>query len=154
DPTANTVRILLSNGDDTFTEATGSPITVPNQPSAIVTADFNGDGHVDFAVTSFSASEVSVFLGDGTGAFTEVTGSSFVLPTGVLNPVAMVPGDFANDGKADVAIVANNSAASTPGELVVLRGQGDGTFVSAGPFTTVGNGPVALATGDFDASGS
>ena len=154
DPTANTVRIFLSNGDGTFKEATGSPITVPNQPSAIVTGDFNGDGNVDFAVTSFSASEVSVFLGDGTGAFTQATGSPVALPAGVLNPVAMVEGDFNNDGKADLAIVANNSAPSTPGELVVLLGQGNATFLAAGAATTVGNGPVALATGDFDGSGS
>ena len=154
DPTADTVRVLLSNGDGTFTEAAGSPIAVPNQPSAIVTGDFNGDGNVDFVVTSFSASEFSVFLGDGTGKFTEETGSPFALPSGVLNPVAMVTGDFNGDGKADLAIVANNNATSTLGELQVLLGQGDGTFASAGTATTVGNGPVALATGDFDASGS
>jgi tetratricopeptide (TPR) repeat protein len=154
DPTANTVRIFLSNGDGTFKEATGSPITAPNQPSAIVTGDFNGDGNVDFAVTSFSASEVSVFLGDGTGAFKQAAGSPFALPAGVLNPVAMVEGDFNNDGKADLAIVANNNAPSALGELVVLLGQGNATFLAAGPATTVGNGPVALATGDFDASGS
>src|SRR5262249_58911340 len=69
-------------------------------------------------------------------------------------PVAMVTGDCNGDGKADLAIVANTNATSTLGELQVLLGQGDGTFVSAGTATTVGNGPVALATGDFDASGS
>lgn len=154
DPTANTVRIFLSNGDGTFKEATGSPITVPNQPSAIVTGDFNGDGNVDFAVTSFASSEVSLFFGDGTGAFTQAAGSPVALPAGVLNPVAMVKGDFNNDGKVDLAIVANNNAPAAAGELVVLLGQGNGTFLAAGPATTVGNGPVALATGDFDASGS
>jgi type II/III secretion system protein/VCBS repeat protein len=154
DPTANTVRIFLSNGDGTFKEATGSPISVLNQPSAIVTGDFNNDGNVDFAVTSFSASEVSVFLGDGTGAFTPATNSPIALPSGVLNPVAMVSGDFDGKGDADLAIVANNNATSQPGELVVLLGQGNGTFVAAGPATTLGNGPLALTTGDFDASGS
>jgi len=154
DPTANTVRIFLSNGDGTFKEAAGSPIAVPIEPSAIVTGDFNGDGNVDFAVTSFSTSQISLFLGDGTGAFKQATNSPIALPSGVLNPVAMVEGDFNNDGHADLAILANNNAPSSPGELVVLLGHGDGTFAEAGAATTVGNGPVALATGDFDASGS
>jgi Flp pilus assembly secretin CpaC len=154
DPTANAVRIFLSSGDGTFKEAAGSPITVPNQPSAIVTGDFNGDGNIDFAVTSFASSEISLFFGDGTGAFKEAANSPIALPSGVLNPVAMVVGDFDNNGKEDLAIVANNNAPTTPGELVILLGQGDGTFIAAGPATTVGNGPVALATGDFDASGS
>src|SRR5262249_49486631 len=97
DPTANAVRIFLSNGDGTFKEAAGSPITVPNQPSAIVTGDFNGDGNIDFAVTSFAASEISLFFGDGSGAFKEAANSPLALPSGVLNPVGMVVGDFDNN---------------------------------------------------------
>jgi Flp pilus assembly secretin CpaC len=154
DPTANTVRIFLSNGDGTFKEAAGPPIAVPNEPSAIVTGDFNADGNVDVAVSSFSASNLSVFLGDGKGGFTKAKNSPIALPSGVLNPVAMIEGDFDANGKADLAILANNNAPSTAGEVVVLLGQGDGTFVAAGAATTVGNGPVAMASGDFDASGS
>jgi Flp pilus assembly secretin CpaC len=154
DPTANTVRIFLSNGDGTFKEAAGSPIAVANEPSAIVTGDFNADGNVDLAVSSFSANNVSLFLGDGKGGFTEAKNSPIALPSGVLNPVAMIEGDFDANGKADLAILANNNAPSTAGEMVVLLGQGDGTFVAAGAATTVGNGPVAMASGDFDASGS
>ena len=154
DPTANTVRIFLSKGDGTFTEATGSPITVPNEPSAIVTGDFNADGNQDFAVASFAASNVSIFLGDGKGGFTAAPNSPIALPGGVLNPVAMVGGDFNANGQADLAVLANNNAPSTPGEVLILLGKGDGTFTIPAPATLVGNGPVALATGDFDASGS
>jgi type II/III secretion system protein/VCBS repeat protein len=68
--------------------------------------------------------------------------------------VAMVTGDFDADGKTDLAILANNNAPSTPGEVLILLGKGDGTFAAAGSATTVGNGPVAMATGDFDSSGS
>src|SRR6266567_1231546 len=44
----NTVTILFGNGDGTFSTAT-SPVIV-NQPGVIVTADFNGDGRLDFAI--------------------------------------------------------------------------------------------------------
>jgi len=83
DPTANDVKILFSNGDDTFkTPATSIP--VGTQPSAIVTADFDGDGHQDFAVANFADSTLSVFLGgvdtNGNSTFTPVAGSPFALP--------------------------------------------------------------------------
>jgi len=154
DPTASAVRVFLGKGDGTFAEATGSPIAVANEPSAIVTGDFNADGNQDFAVTSFTASNVSIFLGDGKGGFTAASNSPIALPSGVLNPVAMVEGDFDGNGQADLAVLANNNAPSTPGEVSILLGQGDGTFTIPAAATQVGNGPVALAAGDFDASGS
>ncbi|MGB8475198.1 MAG: VCBS repeat-containing protein, partial [Candidatus Acidiferrum sp.] len=48
DPVANSVQVLLSNGDDTFTAAQGSPISVGQEPSSILTGDFNNDGNQDF----------------------------------------------------------------------------------------------------------
>jgi hypothetical protein len=95
---SNTVSVLLGsqNLDGTFTEATGSPFVVGDQPSAVVEADFNGDGFLDFAVTNEGDNSISVFQGDGTGAFTEFAGSPFrfvgplnigttSLPSGLLN---------------------------------------------------------------------
>ena len=84
------------NFDGTFTEAAGSPFVVGDQPSAVVVADFNGDGFLDFAVTNEGDNSISVFQGDGTGAFTEFAGSPFrfagplnigtaSLPSGLLN---------------------------------------------------------------------
>ncbi len=76
---SNTVSVLLGsqNFDGTFTEAAGSPFVVGDQPSAVVVADFNGDGFLDFAVSNEGDSSISVFQGDGTGAFTEFAGSPF-----------------------------------------------------------------------------
>jgi hypothetical protein len=161
DPTANDVKILFSNGDDTFkTPATSIP--VGTQPSAIVTADFDGDGHQDFAVANFADSTLSVFLGgvdtNGNSTFTPVAGSPFALPANISGPVAMTVADFNADGKPDIAIVNQTTLANpsvAQGNVVVLRGNGDGTFTQfPGSPIAVGQNPVAIASGDLDGNAS
>src|SRR6267142_2690577 len=161
DPTANDVKILFSNGDDTFkTPATSLP--VGTQPSAIVTADFDGDGHQDFAVANFADSTLSVFLGgvdtNGNSTFTPVAGSPFALPANFSGPVAMTVADFNADGKPDIAIVNQTTLANpsvAQGNVVVLQGNGDGTFTQfPGSPIAVGQNPVAIASGDLDGNAS
>jgi tetratricopeptide (TPR) repeat protein len=146
DPVGNTVTVLLSNGDDTFKEATGSPITVGKQPSAIVTGDFNNDGFQDFAVTNFADNTFSLFLGNGDGTFKQAPGSPFALPATAAGPIAMVENDFNGDGNADLAIVTQ-----TTNNVSVLLGTGTGAFNLAtnSPFA-VGRLPVAIATEDLN----
>jgi Flp pilus assembly secretin CpaC len=146
DPVANAVQVLLSNGDDTFKQATNSPITVGQQPSAIVTGDFNADGNVDFVVTNFTDNTFSLFLGNGDGTFKQATGSPFALPTATTGPIAMTAADFNSDGNLDLAIVNQ-----TTNNVVVLLGNGNATFklATGSPFA-VGKSPVAIATGDVN----
>src|SRR6202790_1224366 len=151
DPVTNTVEVLLSNGDDTFKQATGSAITVGQQPSAIVTGDFNADGHVDFVVTNFTDNTFSLFLGNGDGTFKQAAGSPFALPSAVAGPIAMTATDFNSDGNLDLAVVNQ-----TTSDVSILLGSGKGTFTQASgtpPASSpiaVGKSPVAIATGDFN----
>jgi type II secretory pathway component GspD/PulD (secretin) len=161
DSTKNLVNIFFGNGDGTF-KTPATTIPVGNQPSAIVTADFNGDGHQDFAVANFKDSTFSVFLGgvdnSGNPTFTPATGSPFHLPTNVSGPVAVTVADFNLDGKPDLAIVNQTTLAnpSIPqGNVVVLQGNGDGTFTQfTGSPITVGQNPVAVASADLDGNAS
>jgi Flp pilus assembly secretin CpaC len=162
DSTANTVNIFFSNGDGTFvTPATSIPVGA--QPTAIVTADFDGDGHQDFAVANFKDNTFSVFLGGvdmqtGNPTFTQVAGSPFPLPTSVSGPVAMTVADFNSDGKPDLAIVNQTTLANpsvAQGNVVLLQGKGNGTFTEfAGSPITVGINPVAIASADLDGNAS
>ncbi len=161
DPTANDVKILFSKGDGTFTiPATSVPVGV--QPSALVTADFDGDGHQDFAAANFTDNTFSVFLGsvdtNGNSTFSQVTGSPFALPASVSGPVAMTVADFNADGKPDLAIVNQTTLANpsvAQGNVVVLQGKGDGTFTEfSGSPITAGTLPVAVASGDLDGNAS
>jgi len=151
---SNTVSILLGKGDGTFTEATGSPFAVGKQPSAIVVADFNGDGNLDIAVANKGDNSISVFKGDGSGGFTPFPKSPFVLPNIVAGtetgPVAMVTANFRNQSKPDLAVVNENS-----NTVSILLSSGDNTF--DGTFSeainspvAVGKTPVAIAAGDLN----
>jgi len=151
---SNTVSVLLGNGDGTFTEAPGSPFAVGKQPSAVVIADFNGDGNLDFAVANKGDNSISVFQGDGTGAFTPFPKSPFLLPNVVasseLGPTAIVTANFRNQGFPDLAVVNENSNSIS---LLLASGNSsfDGTFTEAtnSPIT-LGKTPVAIAAGDLN----
>ena len=152
--TSNTVTVLLGNGDGTFSEAPGSPFAVGLQPRAVVIADFNGDGNLDFAVANSGDSTISAFQGNGDGTFTPFPKSPFALPVSMQGPLAMVTGNFQNVSTSgpDLAVVnelTNNVAIlESPGTTF------DGTFTVAtgSPFAT-GNGPIAIAAGDLNSDG-
>jgi len=138
------VAISLGNGDGTFTQASGSPISLGKSLSAIVTNDFNGDGKLDLALTDSGGNAVILMRGNGDGTF----GAPITIPVG-NQPDAIIAADFNNDGKLDVA-VANYG----DGTITILLGNGDGTFTPAsGSPYAVGRGPNQIVTADFNGDG-
>jgi hypothetical protein len=148
------VSVLLGNGDGTFQERPAN--SVGKSPVAIATGDFNGDGRTDFATVNSIGSEnntVSVLLGDGDGTFQPRTTN----PVG-YEPTAIVSGDFNGDGRSDLAVANTFATPLTdpqhppPGSVLVLLGNGDGTFQSQATYET-GQFPASLVTGDFNGDG-
>jgi hypothetical protein len=138
------VTVSLGKGDGTFALANGSPISLGQYLSAIVTADFNGDGKLDLAITDSAGNAVIILLGNGDGTF----GAPTTIPVG-SGPDAIVAADFNNDGKIDLA-VANYG----DGTITLLLGNGDGTFTqAAGSPYTVGQYPYQIAVADFNGDG-
>jgi hypothetical protein len=140
--------------------ALGTPTAVLSLPtgaggSALVVADFNGDGRPDIAVADKTLSKVSVFLNKGTAS----GGINFQpAPINVAagaNPVALVAADFNLDGKMDLA-VADNGATSKNYDVTFLFGDGTGHFpknvaVAVGSTTPSGLvSPTGLALADFN----
>lgn len=117
-------------------------------PQVVVVRDFNGDGKDDVAVGNvFAAGDnVSIFLGDGAGGFTEAPGSP--VPVG-QKPCTMTSGDFNGDGKVDLATANCNS-----NDVTILLGNGDGTFTQppGSPFA-VGSAPNGIVAGDLNGDG-
>ncbi|MGB6496320.1 MAG: FG-GAP-like repeat-containing protein, partial [Candidatus Acidiferrum sp.] len=133
------VTILLGHGDGTYTA--GATLTTGSGPFAITTADFNGDGHLDLAVSNQNSNTISVFLGVGNGTFG--SGTSYAVGSG---PQVIIPGDFNEDGILDLAVsnVGSNNVS-------VLLGTGTGTFGTATSFSTGGSAfPIGLIAADFN----
>jgi|SRR5690348_3387732 len=146
--------ILLGNGDGTFRQAAGSPLTVASTPRSIVVGDFNGDGKLDLAYTSCCVNGVGqlvVLLGNGDGTFFNASGSP--ISVGVA-PESIAVGDFTGNGKLDLTVAIAPLNGNTAGSVEILLGNGDGTFtMDVGSPITVGRGPTSLAVGDFNGSG-
>ena len=97
----NSVRVLLGNGDGTFAQAPGSPITVGTTPYAVGLGDFTGNGKLSIAVANYGDNTLTLLLGNGDGTFTQAPGSPIPLGKG---PVALAVGDFNGSGRLGLAV--------------------------------------------------
>jgi len=140
-PYANTLFVLLGNGDGTFQPPAIYP--VGGAPTSVVVGDFNGDGIADLAVGSAASFNVTVLLGNGDGTFQ--SGVSYVSGGPALS---LAVGDFDGDGKADLVSVDGPGGVT----VSVLLGNGDGTFQAAVSYS-VATGPASVAVGDFNGDG-
>ncbi|MSQ98059.1 MAG: VCBS repeat-containing protein [Xanthomonadales bacterium] len=86
---------------------------------------------------------MSIRLGDGLGGFSGTTEVSVD-----FNPFHAAVGDFNNDGKQDVIVVAAGAS-----KMNLRLGDGSGGFVDGGG-STVGSSPRAIAVGDFNEDGT
>ncbi len=133
-PGTNTLSVLAGLGGIAY----ANPVTIdtPSPALAIREADFNHDGNADLAV--LTADGVSIYLGDGQGGFDPpVTYNAGTDPTG------LTVADLTGDGQLDLLV------GNVYGDVLILVGNGDGTFR---PFEPV-KAAVALAVADLTGNG-
>jgi len=144
DGTAPAIAVLLGNGDGTFQNPvnytpSGNPVR------QIATADFNGDGRIDFVAASQVVglpAGVWIVLGNGNGTFQ--TAQDY--PAGMF-PQGAAIGDVNGDGIPDIVAVSNGS-----NTVSVLLGNGGGTFKPAVNYL-VGQGAFSVAIADINGDG-
>jgi hypothetical protein len=142
--TSSNVSVYLRQAGGGFAQEAGSPFGVGAGPSGAAVGDYNGDGRVDLAVSSFNApGGVTVLLRQAGGGFAQESGSPFGSGTGMH---AVVAGDFNGDGLLDLA------ATRSTGQLVLLTRNPGGGFTE-GQSITAGATPVAIAVGDYNGDG-
>jgi len=145
------VSVLAGNGNGTFSNASGSPYPVGNNPISVTVADLTNNGIQDIVVANKDDNTVSVLLGNGGGSFSPDPFSSPGLPPGTFavgtSPVSVAVADLTNNGIPD--IVTANSGSN---DVSVLMGNGNGSFQTA-TSVPVDQGPVSVAIADLNGDG-
>lgn len=151
DLASSDLTIFFNQGDGTFPGR--ADLNLGRLYFSIALGDLNADGKTDVLATlnSNAPHRMLVMLGDGAGGFDS---SEFEL-TGIGTPRIEAIGDFTGDGIVDALLRAQQQN----GSIIVLPGNGDGTFGTAIQTTVIppslGNPvtPTLLGTGDFNGDG-
>ena len=139
-----------------------SPLTMLGNNAALQTitaADFNGDGRADVFAPDDTPKSAGGIQNQGNVFLSKSSGFAAPTETNVGDdPFSAGHADFDQDGFVDVALASTFGlvfSATSPSDLEILLGKGDGTFQAAKPFATqaADNSARALAIGDFNGDG-
>jgi hypothetical protein len=154
DNTSGRTAYWRNNGNQTFTDVTGSS----GIPLAGVLAkgigDYDQDGDTDFIAIENRQMPPAIYLNNGSGVFTKQAGAVSGVGSGALDYSAWgtaISTDFDNDGIVDILMNGKYY-------LKILRGTGGGNFTymnNAWGIEDIAASAVddGLSFGDFDADG-
>lgn len=147
-PSSNVIEVFLNLGKGTFNPIVDSMTNIVlgtgRGPVALVSGDFNNDGHPDLAVADSLDGTVTLFLSNPANNFTYYTVKTL---TGLGAPAGIAAGRFSTSGNLDLAVTD-----SSAGAVHILTGDGTGNFtVTSSP--TVGTDPTGIVAGDFNHDG-
>ena len=112
-------------------------------PTAVAMGDFNGDGHLDWAISNGGDSTIWIYLGNGDGTAKLPT----ILHLTGAGPTWITAVDLRGVGKLD--LIVSEADSQTVG---VLLGNGDGTFQSEAEYV-VPAPPLFVLSTDFTGDG-
>jgi len=139
--TSSTVSIALGSGDGHF--ASVQNLSVGDRPHGIVALDVDGDGDLDIVVASENGASLTLLVNDGQGVFGGRV--DFANQDGD-GKYALGAGDMNGDGILDLVV------GTTGGRMLVLKGNGNGTFTETADIASGGYG-WKLALGDVNNDG-
>ncbi len=127
-----TLSILFGNGDGTFQPSVDSSLSPSAVPSGVAVADVNGDPHADIVTANAASADVSVVLSNGDGTFQAPVAYSVGSVVPNEGPVSVAVALLDGDAFPDLAVArVGSNPSSSPGDVRVLLGNGDGSFQAA-----------------------
>ncbi len=157
--TSGAIQVWLNLGNGTFNPSvdgvtnlvlgTGQGTDTTAGPVAIVSGDFNNDGHPDLAVANHNNGTVTLFLSNPGNDFTYYTVKILTIPLGT--PTAIAAGQFTTSGNLDLAVTDASNA--TAGTVHILAGDGTGNFTQVST-ATVEADPTGIVASDFNHDGA
>ena len=150
-PQVSGFYVRLGNGDGTFRPPAATANTTRPFLHSVAVGDLNGDGIPDVVWShAWHDGGIDVWLGNGDGTFQLQPGivdaSDSYGRGDSYGTKPMVIADFNHDGRLDLAVFMNELSA-----VVVLAGNGDGTFRRGFSVPVLGGGGVVAA--DFNGDG-
>jgi len=137
-------RLFVNDSNNTFTEMGAAyGLDIGWQSWTASFGDIDNDADLDVMVTNHDH-ESQILLNDGTGHYTDITGSTGFDITDIT-PIESVMEDFDNDGWIDILVAGSNSR--------YYKNNGNNTFTRInGQFDN--NGMESFAIGDLNHDGS
>lgn len=152
---ANTFSIFLntSSGPGAVNFASATNYNTGNTPHGITAGmftDSQGRPVPGIAIPNYGNNTVGIFLADGAGIFSPVSGSPFTVGnTSAPSPIAVAAADFNGDGYLDLAVTNFNEATVT-----TLMNDAAGSFASFHTtLSEAASSPRDIAAGDFNGDG-
>jgi hypothetical protein len=148
-------RLLLNDGAGNFSMSPGAVPTTPTLRSfSLVAGDIDDDGDLDIAITDGGtfggqATQQRLWVNDGNGVFTDVTGSQ--MPSDNYNCQDVQFLDFDGDMDLDLALSGKGQAGKR-GRLYINDGNGNFTIDMAMNFLGTG-ATYEIDWGDLDGDG-
>ncbi|CAF1439998.1 unnamed protein product, partial [Adineta ricciae] len=137
---SNTLNLIYGYGNGSFADQMVYSTGDDSRPFSLVMNDINNDGRNDFIVANEMANTIDMFLGFDYTTFEKANSYSIENST---DPTSIAVNDFNNDNQSDMAIVFPTNCT-----LVILLGQGNGSFVISTIYSTGENSNPIMVLAD------
>lgn len=140
----STFRVAADRAPAQFARV--SRLAIGTSPNMLAAADIDADGDPDLVASDVQGEDgIHVFLNDGSFTFTTLA----TMPlAGIEDPSRFAVADLDRDGRLDLVVPGETS-----GNIVVLRGRGDGRFAPSPVRALESASPVQALAGDLDLDG-
>ncbi len=140
--------VVIFLGGETRQFSKANSYGAGHDPSDIVAADINGDNQLDLIISNHDTSHLTLLVGRGDGSFIPAHSSPLYINVSPHPHIVRVR-DIDGDGKVDLIVDSRDNRG-----LLLMKGQGNSSFDTAGTVINTGGGPyLGFAIGDVNQDG-